>query len=79
MIWPIRPRSSFGHTVGVTKEIARLEEALMPLLEHCHRMMAKSFAHLETRRGKPPAPATVMVGQAGQVNVDCAVMNEVGR
>jgi hypothetical protein len=23
--------------------------------------------------------ATVMVGQAGQVNVDCAVMNEVGR
>ncbi|MGO8842722.1 MAG: hypothetical protein ACLQF1_16830, partial [Methyloceanibacter sp.] len=63
-----------GHTVGkqLTKEIARLEDVLMPLLERCHRMMAKSFAHLETRRGKPPPPATVMVGQAGQVNVDCA-------
>jgi len=63
-----------GHTVGkqLTQEIARLEQVLMPLLERCHRMMAKSFAHLETRRGKPPPPATVMVGQAGQVNVDCA-------
>ena len=70
-----------GHTVGkqLTQEIARLEQVLMPLLERCQRMMAKSFGHLETRRGKPPPPATVMVGQAGQVNVDCAVMNEVGR
>jgi hypothetical protein len=67
-----------GHTVGkqLTQEIGRLEDVLMPLLERCHRMMAKSFAHLETRRGKPSSPATVMVGQAGQVNVDCAVMNE---
>jgi hypothetical protein len=64
-----------GHTVGkqLTQEIARLEDVLMPLLERCHRMMAKSFAHLEARRGKPRRPASVMVGQAGQVNVDCAV------
>ena len=70
-----------GHTVGtqLTQEIARLEDVLMPLLERCHRMMTKSFAHLEAHRSQGPRRASVMVGQAGQVNVDCAVMNEVGR
>ena len=69
-----------GHTVGkqLTNEIARLEEVLMPLLERCHRMMAKSLAHLEARRGKA-ATTSVRVGQAGQVNVDCAVTNKAGR
>jgi hypothetical protein len=33
-------------------EIARLEAVLMPPLERCHRIMAKSFAHLEARRRK---------------------------
>jgi len=70
-----------GPTVGarITEQIARLEEVLMPLLERCHRMMAKSFAHLEARRGKGAPVASVTVGQAGQVNVDCAVSNEIAR
>jgi hypothetical protein len=43
-----------GHTVGkqLTEQISRLEEVLMPLLERCHRMVAKSITHLETRRCK---------------------------
>jgi hypothetical protein len=66
-----------GPTVGarLTEQIARLEEVLMPLLERCHRMMVRSFAHLEARRGKGAPAPSVLVGQAGQVNVDCAVMN----
>jgi len=65
-----------GPTVGkkLTEQIRRLEEVMMPLLERSHRMMAKSFAHLEARRGKATA-TSVTVAQAGQVNVDCAVMN----
>ena len=61
-----------GHTVGkqLTNEIVRLEEVLMPLLERCHRMMARSIAHLDSRRRKPTT-TSVTVGQAGQVNVDC--------
>jgi hypothetical protein len=67
-----------GHTVGkkLTEEIRRLEEVMMPLLERSHRMMAKSFVHLEARRGGG-AKRSVTVGQAAQVNVDCAVSNEV--
>jgi hypothetical protein len=66
-----------GHTVGkqLTQEIARLEDVLMPLLERCHRMMARSFAYLDSHRSKAPRQASVMVGQAGQVNVECAVAN----
>ena len=58
-----------GHTVGeqLNKEITRLAEIMMPLLERSHRMMAKSLAHLEARPGKT-ITAAVMVGQAGQVN-----------
>jgi hypothetical protein len=69
-----------GPTVGarITEQIARLEEVLMPLLERCHRMMARSFAHLEARRGNGVQAASVLVGQAGQVNVDCAVVNKAG-
>ncbi len=69
-----------GHTVGtrLTEQIARLEEVLMPLLERCHRMMARSITHLEARRGRS-AKTSVTVSQAGQVNVDCAVSNEVAR
>jgi hypothetical protein len=69
-----------GHTVGkqLTNEIVRLEEVLMPLLERCHRMMARSIAHLDARRGRG-AKTSVTVSQAGQVNVDCAVSNEVTR
>ena len=52
---------------------------IMPLLERCHRMMARSFALLEARRSKAAPSASVVVGQAGQVNVDCAVKNEVER
>jgi hypothetical protein len=65
-----------GPTVGpkLVENLRKLEEHLL-LLERCHCMMAKSIAHLETRRGKPSSLATVMVGQAGQVNVDCSVMN----
>jgi hypothetical protein len=70
-----------GHTVGkqLTEQIARLEEVLMPLLERCHRMIARSIAHLEAHRGKAAPSASVMVNQAGQVNVDCAVMNKAER
>ena len=55
-----------GHTVGkkLTEEIRRLEED-MPLLERSHRMMAKSFAHLEARRGKATT-TSVTVGQAAR-------------
>jgi hypothetical protein len=62
-----------GHTVGkkLTEQIRRLEEVMMPLLERCHRMIAKSFAHLEAHRRRP-LQAQVTVGQAGQVNVDCS-------
>jgi hypothetical protein len=69
-----------GHAVGkqLTNEIVRLEEVLMPLLERCHRMMARSIAHLDARRGRG-AKTSVTVSQAGQVNVDCAVSNEVTR
>ena len=69
-----------GHTVGkqLTEQISRLEEVLMPLLERCQRMMARSIAHLETRRGKT-GTTSLTVGQAGQVNVDCAVVNKAGR
>jgi len=68
-----------GHTVGeqLEQKLRRLEEHLL-LLERCHRMMARSFAHLEARR-RTPAPASVTVGQAGQVNVECAVVNKAGR
>jgi hypothetical protein len=55
---------------ALTNEIVRLEEVLMPLLERCHRMMARSIAHLDSRRRKPTT-TSVTVGQAGQVNVDC--------
>jgi hypothetical protein len=54
-------------------KLRRLEDHLL-LLERCHRMMARSFAHLETRRCQA-MPTSVTVAQAGQVNVDCAVMN----
>jgi len=69
-----------GATVGAQLEqkLRRLEEHLL-LLERCHRMMARSFAHLEARRSKGHTPASVTVGQAAQVNVECAVMNKVGR
>jgi hypothetical protein len=69
-----------GHTVGrqLTEEIGRLEEVMIPLLERCHRMMARSITHLEGRRGKSTS-TSVLVNQAGQVNVDCAVMNKAER
>ena len=57
----------------LVEEIARLEDVLMPLVDRCHRMMARSIAHLESRRSKS-ATTLVTVGQAGQVNVDCAIM-----
>ena len=57
----------------------RLEEVLMPLLERCHRVMARSFALLEARRSKGTPSASVVVGQAGQVNVDCTVKTEIER
>jgi hypothetical protein len=70
-----------GHSVGkqLTEEITRLEEIMMPLLERSHRMMARSFSYLEAHRSKGHPPASVTVGQAAQVNVDCAVTNKVGR
>jgi hypothetical protein len=66
-----------GHTVGkqLTEEIHRLEDIMLPLLERCHRMMVKSLSHLEARRRGNTSSAAVTVNQAGQVNVDCAVMN----
>jgi hypothetical protein len=69
-----------GHAVGkqLTEQIARLEEVMMPLLERCHRMTARSIAHLDSRRAKLATPS-VTVGQAGQVNVDCAIMNTDNR
>ena len=69
-----------GHAVGkqLTEQISRLEEVLMPLLERCHRMIGRSIAHLDARRGKL-ATTSVTVSQAAQVNVDCAVVNKVGR
>jgi hypothetical protein len=68
-----------GSIVGkeLEKNLRSLEEHVL-LLERCHRMMARSFAHLEARRGKNTT-TSVTVGQAGQVNVDCAVMNATGR
>lgn len=67
-----------GPRVGkeLEKTLRRLEERVL-LLERCHRMMARSFAHLERRRGRS-AKTSVTVGNAGQVNVDCAVMNKSG-
>lgn len=67
-----------GPTLGkeLEQNLRRLEEHLS-LLERCHRMVARSFAHLEARRSHAPRPASVTVSQAGQVNVDCAVTNRV--
>jgi hypothetical protein len=68
-----------GATVGkeLEKQLRQLEENIL-LLERCHRMMARSFAHLEARR-RNAAKTSVMVAQAGQVNVYCAVSNEIVR
>jgi len=68
-----------GATVGkeLEQQLRRLEEHFL-LLERCQRMVAKSVAHLEVRRGRP-AKTAVTVAQAGQVNVDCAVSNEIAR
>src|SRR5262249_40001822 len=68
-----------GSTVGkeLEKNIRRLEERVL-LLERCQRMMARSLSHLEARRGRATKTA-VTVAQAGQVNVDCAVSNEMVR
>jgi hypothetical protein len=67
-----------GSTVGkeLEQNLRRLEEHVL-LLERCHRMVARSFAHLEVHRGKATA-TSVTVAQAGQVNVDCAVVNNTG-
>jgi hypothetical protein len=64
-----------GATVGkkLEEQLRKLEEHLL-LLERCQRMMARSLSHLEARRGKATA-TSVTVEQAGQVNVDCAVVN----
>lgn len=66
-----------GPTVGqeLANEIARLEEILMPLLERSHRMMEKSIAHLDRRRGKSSEAVAVTVEKAGQVNVASDVKN----
>jgi hypothetical protein len=68
-----------GPTAGnqLAEDIARLEDVLMPLVDRCQRMMTRSIAHLEARRSKSAKPS-VTVGHAGQVNVDCAVMNDGG-
>ena len=66
-----RPREQ-----SLEQSLRRLEEHVL-LLERCHRMVARSFAHLETRRGKATT-TSVTVAQAGQVNVDCAVVNNTG-
>jgi replicative DNA helicase len=57
------------------RQVSLTEAVLMPLLDRCHRMMARSITHLESRRGRG-ATTSVTVRQAGQVNVDCAVINE---
>lgn len=63
-----------GPTIGkeLEQNLRRLEEHLS-LLERCHRMVARSLVHLEARRGQA-AKTSVTVAQAGQVNVDCAVL-----
>jgi len=69
-----------GHTVGdsLEKQIASLEHRLMPLLDRCQRMMARSFAYLDAAKRKLDQSPIVAVGQAGQVNVDSAVLNKTG-
>jgi len=69
-----------GPTVGAKLEekLRRLEEHML-LLERCHRMMVRSVSHLKALRGKGAPSASVLVGQAGQVNVDCAIINKPGR
>jgi hypothetical protein len=66
-----------GPTIGqqLEEKLRKLEEHLL-LLERCHRMMTRSLAHLEAHRGKATT-TSVTVAQAGQVNVDCAVLNKV--
>jgi hypothetical protein len=68
-----------GPTVGAKLEekLRRLEEHML-LLERCHRMMVRSLTHLESSRSKA-AKTAVTIGQAGQVNVDCAVVNKASR
>ena len=68
-----------GPTTGkeLEQQLRRIEEHLL-LLERCHRMVARSLVHLEARRGQA-AKTSVTVAQAGQVNVDCAVSNEIVR
>lgn len=69
-----------GPGVGkrMTEELNRLEHTFMPLLERCHRMIARSSAHLEVRRGRATS-RSVSVARAEQVNVDCAVLNNATR
>jgi len=42
-------------------------------------MMARSFAYLDSNKRKSAPSTSVVVAQAGQVNVDSAVKNEIGR
>ena len=59
-----------GPTTGkkLTQEISRLEQIIMPLLERCHRVMARSFAHLEAHRSKGAPSASVVVSRFSDVD-----------
>jgi len=72
----------FAHKIlsmGEASGVDRLEDVLMPLLDRCHRMMARSLASLETRRPRASCSPQVAIAQADQVNVDCAVMSQGAR
>ena len=72
----------FAHKIlsmGEASGVDRLEDVLMPLLDRCHRMMARRLASLETRRPRASCSPQVAIAQADQVNVDCAVMSQGAR
>lgn len=60
-----------GATVGerIDREMLKLEQSLMPLLDRAHRMLVRSLDRLEARRSKGGPQAQVSIGRATQVNV----------
>jgi hypothetical protein len=57
----------------VDDHVQRIGEQLLPLLDRCNRMMLRNLKALKSLR--EPAPPSVSIGSAGQVNVAAQQVN----
>lgn len=70
--------TAHGHVEAMVIEqrVEQLEQTLMPILDRVQRMMIRALDRLEARRnGKPQG--NISIASAGQINVGCAVNNEI--